>query len=118
MLADWLRRATDQLAERTGSTIGGLLNISFGNTAELLEVVGDLVQVTIGRKVGPTDRVQCPLGSRGNWSGRYKPYPSDQSTDLDQVRDSRPSGEPTPSGEVTESKGTNFLNLNIGGSAL
>ncbi|HKM68797.1 MAG TPA: hypothetical protein VJX94_01725 [Stellaceae bacterium] len=36
MLADWLRRATDQLAERAGSTIGGLLNISFGNTAELI----------------------------------------------------------------------------------
>ena len=29
-LADWLRRATDQLAERAGSTIGRLLNISFG----------------------------------------------------------------------------------------
>jgi len=36
VLADWLRRATGQLAERTGSTIGGLLNISFGNTAELI----------------------------------------------------------------------------------
>ena len=35
-LADWLRRATEQLAERAGSTIGGLLNISFGNTAELI----------------------------------------------------------------------------------
>ena len=35
-LADWLRRATDQLAGRAGSTIGGLLNISFGNTAELI----------------------------------------------------------------------------------
>ena len=31
VLADWLRRGTDQLAERVGSTIGGLLNISFGN---------------------------------------------------------------------------------------
>jgi Ca2+:H+ antiporter len=36
VLADWLRRATDQLAEPAGSTIGGLLNISFGNTAELI----------------------------------------------------------------------------------
>jgi calcium/proton exchanger cax len=36
VLADWLRRATEQLAERAGSTIGGLLNISFGNTAELI----------------------------------------------------------------------------------
>jgi Ca2+:H+ antiporter len=36
VLADWLRRATEQLAERAGSTIGGLLNVSFGNAAELV----------------------------------------------------------------------------------
>jgi Ca2+:H+ antiporter len=36
VLADWIRRATEQLAQRAGSTIGGLLNVSFGNTAELL----------------------------------------------------------------------------------
>ena len=36
VLANWLRRATEQLAERAGSTVGGLLNISFGNTAELI----------------------------------------------------------------------------------
>src|SRR5215471_10441575 len=36
VLADWLRRATEQLGERAGSSIGGLLNISFGNTAELV----------------------------------------------------------------------------------
>jgi Ca2+:H+ antiporter len=33
VVADWLHRGTDRLAERAGSTIGGLLNISFGNTA-------------------------------------------------------------------------------------
>ncbi len=36
ILADWIRRATEQLADRAGSTIGGLLNVSFGNTAELV----------------------------------------------------------------------------------
>jgi Ca2+:H+ antiporter len=36
VLADWVRRATEQLAERAGSPIGGLLNVSFGNTAELV----------------------------------------------------------------------------------
>src|SRR5438128_2087296 len=36
VLADWLRRATEPLAERAGSTIGGLLNVSFGNIAELV----------------------------------------------------------------------------------
>src|SRR5689334_16803587 len=34
-LADWIRRATEQLAERAGSAIGGLLNVSFGSIAEL-----------------------------------------------------------------------------------
>jgi Ca2+/H+ antiporter len=33
VLADWLRRATDQLAERAGSTIGGLLNIGCSTSA-------------------------------------------------------------------------------------
>src|ERR1700752_57596 len=35
-LAEWLRRATEQLAEHVGSAIGGLLNITFGNMAELI----------------------------------------------------------------------------------
>jgi Ca2+:H+ antiporter len=36
VLADWVRKATEQLAERAGSQIGGLLNVTFGNTAELV----------------------------------------------------------------------------------
>jgi len=35
-LAEWVRRATDQIAERAGSAIGGLLNVSFGSIAELI----------------------------------------------------------------------------------
>lgn len=35
-LAEWIRRATEQLAERAGPAIGGLLNVTFGNTAELV----------------------------------------------------------------------------------
>jgi Ca2+:H+ antiporter len=35
-LAEWIRRATDELARRLGSAIGGLLNVTFGNTAELV----------------------------------------------------------------------------------
>lgn len=35
-LAEWIRRATEHLAERAGPAIGGLLNVSFGNTAELV----------------------------------------------------------------------------------
>lgn len=35
-LAEWIRRATEQLAQRVGPAIGGLLNVSFGNAAELI----------------------------------------------------------------------------------
>src|SRR5262245_59255803 len=35
-LAAWLGRATEQLAERMGEGLGGLLNATFGNAAELI----------------------------------------------------------------------------------
>lgn len=35
-LAEWIRRGTDQVAQRAGSAIGGLLNATLGNTAELM----------------------------------------------------------------------------------
>ncbi|MEO6871672.1 MAG: calcium/proton exchanger [Chthoniobacterales bacterium] len=35
-LAEWIRRATEQLAHRVGPAVGGLLNVTFGNTAELI----------------------------------------------------------------------------------
>jgi Ca2+:H+ antiporter len=35
-LADWIRKATEQLAHRAGSSIGGLLNVTLGNAAELI----------------------------------------------------------------------------------
>jgi Ca2+:H+ antiporter len=35
-LAGWMGRATEELAARAGSTIGGLLNATFGNAAELI----------------------------------------------------------------------------------
>ncbi len=35
-LAEWVRRATEQIAEHAGPVIGGLLNITFGNSAELI----------------------------------------------------------------------------------
>jgi len=38
-LAEWIRRATDELARTLGSAIGGLLNVTFGNVAELLIAV-------------------------------------------------------------------------------
>lgn len=35
-LAEWVRRATEQVAARSGSAIGGLMNVSFGNAPELI----------------------------------------------------------------------------------
>ena len=35
-LAGWMSRATEHLAEQTGEGIGGLLNATFGNAAELI----------------------------------------------------------------------------------
>lgn len=35
-IADWMRRATDQLAKRTAPAIGGLVNVAFGSAAELI----------------------------------------------------------------------------------
>src|SRR5215212_5357034 len=35
-LANWIRRATEQVAERAGPAIGGLLNVTFGNAAEFI----------------------------------------------------------------------------------
>ncbi len=36
VLADWVRRGTEQVAAHAGSTIGSLLNVSFGNASELV----------------------------------------------------------------------------------
>lgn len=36
ILAEWIRQATGQLAERAGPAIGGLLAVSFGSIAELV----------------------------------------------------------------------------------
>ncbi|MEO7117184.1 MAG: hypothetical protein ABIZ18_15165, partial [Caldimonas sp.] len=36
VLADWVRRATEQLAAKTNPAIGGLLNVSLGSVAELV----------------------------------------------------------------------------------
>lgn len=36
VLAEWIRRATEQLAKHAGPAIGGLLVVSFGSVAELL----------------------------------------------------------------------------------
>ncbi len=41
-LAEWIRRATENLAARVSPAIGGLLNVTFGNMAELILALFDL----------------------------------------------------------------------------
>jgi Ca2+:H+ antiporter len=41
-LAGWLGRATEQLAERSGEGVGGLLNATFGNATELIIAISAL----------------------------------------------------------------------------
>lgn len=44
VLAEWARRATDQLADRMGPAVGGLLTVSFGSVAELVLALFVLVR--------------------------------------------------------------------------
>lgn len=53
-LAGWLGRATEQLSERAGAGIGGLLNATFGNAAELIIALAALSK-------GLTDVVKASL---------------------------------------------------------
>ncbi|MDU0575566.1 hypothetical protein [Pseudomonas aeruginosa] len=41
-LAGWLGKATEQLAERSGEGVGGLLNATFGNATELIIAIAAL----------------------------------------------------------------------------
>jgi Ca2+:H+ antiporter len=47
-LAEWIRRASEQLARRSGPAIGGLLTVSFGNTVELVIMLSILASGQAG----------------------------------------------------------------------
>lgn len=47
-LAGWLGKATEHLAEKTGEGVGGLLNATFGNAAELIIAIMALREGLIG----------------------------------------------------------------------
>ena len=53
-LAGWMGRATEQLAERMGEGVGGLLNATFGNAAELIIALAAL-------RVGLPDVVKASI---------------------------------------------------------
>jgi hypothetical protein len=44
-----------------------------------VHIVQHLVHGPIRPEVGLNDHVECPLGSRDDWSGGYELYPSEQS---------------------------------------
>ncbi len=44
VLADWIRRATDEMAMHTGPAVGGLLSVSLGSVAELVLALAVLAQ--------------------------------------------------------------------------
>lgn len=75
-MADWIRRGTEQLAARTGPSIGGLVNVSFGNLGELILAVfvlargqHDVVRAQItGSIIGTT---LLGLGVAGFVGGMY-----------------------------------------------
>ena len=81
-LAGWLGRATEQLAERTGEGIGGLLNATFGNAAELIIAPRGAARGLLRRGQGVDRRLdhrQYPAGARGGDALR-RPRPSPSST--------------------------------------
>jgi Ca2+:H+ antiporter len=47
-LANWIQRATEQMALIAGSAIGGLLNVTFGNAAELILAIFVLIEGKTG----------------------------------------------------------------------
>jgi len=53
-LAEWMRHATEELSLHAGSAIGGLLNVTFGNSAELILALFVL-------KTGRTDVVKATI---------------------------------------------------------
>jgi len=82
-LAEWIRRGTEQLAEHAGSAIGGLLNVTFGNAAELILALfvlasgnTEVVKATITGSIIGNSLLGLGLailfGSRGRPSQQFK----------------------------------------------
>jgi Ca2+/H+ antiporter len=73
-LSTWIRRATEQVAERAGPAIGGLLNVTFGNAAEFILALFVFAPATLpsSRRRSPAPSlatVSLALAGR-SWSGR------------------------------------------------
>ena len=72
-LAGWLGHATEELAHHTGEGVGGLLNATFGNAAELIIAIMALREGPLSGGEGVAHRVhhrQHPAGARRGGAGR------------------------------------------------
>ncbi len=89
-LAVWIRRSTEQLADRLGSSIGGLLNVTFGNAAELIialfVLTGGQPEVVKGQITGSIiGNALFGLGLAiliGTWHRRAQTFNRDQAGQL------------------------------------
>jgi Ca2+:H+ antiporter len=67
-LAEWIRRATEQMARRAVAVVGELLNVTFGNTAEFIFALfvlsagrPDVVRATITGSIIGNSLLRKPL---------------------------------------------------------
>jgi len=90
-LAQLMGESMAQLAERTGPTIGGLLNATFGNAAEL--IIGFIAMCARGLDDGKRSVADLPLVKRPERHVRPPPVVLDERKFLDpDLNDSRAGG--------------------------
>lgn len=86
VLAEWMRRATEQIALRVGPSLGGLLNVSFGSAAELIlalfVIAGghvDVVRAQITGSIIGTSLLGLGLAClAGGWSIKRQTFSRDR----------------------------------------
>lgn len=86
-LAEWIRRSTEHLAAQLGSTIGGLLNVSFGNAAELILALfvlatgaQDVVKAQVTGSIIGNALLGLGLAALiGGWGRKQQKFSSEQS---------------------------------------
>ncbi len=86
VLAEWMRRATDQLALRLGPAVGSLMTVSFGSAAELIlalfviaEGHGDIVRAQLTGSILATSLLGLGLAALlGGWSREQQRFSRDR----------------------------------------
>ena len=86
ILAEWMRRATEQIAATAGSAIGGLLTVSFGSAAELILALfvvasghGEIVRAQITGSILGTSLLGLGLAALvGGWSRERQTFSRDK----------------------------------------